>query len=198
MLFRLLHLSLFLLVATALGTSLNAQGTADLLLINGKIITVDPHDTVAEASAIRNGKILATGTAAEMRKLAAPNARIIDLHGRTATPGLIDTHCHFDETHQLYSIELSDARSMPEVLERVHAKVSTLKPGEWVQGYGWDEGKLAEHRYILAADLDRVAPNNPVWLGHTTGHYAAVNSYALRLAKITAETKNPTVGTIDR
>ena len=198
MLLRLLRLCLFLLVATALGTSLNAQGTTDLLLINGKIITVDPHDTVAEAIAIRDGKILATGTAAEMRKLAAPNARIIDLHGRTATPGLIDTHCHFDETHQLYSIELSDARSMPEVLERVRAKVSTLKPGEWVQGYGWDEGKLAERRYIIAADLDRVAPNNPVWLGHTTGHYATVNSYALRLAKITAETKNPTVGTIDR
>ena len=198
MLLRLLRLCLFLLVATALGTLLNAQGTADLLLINGKIITVDPHDTITEAIAIRDGKILATGTAAEMGKLAAPNARIIDLHGRTATPGLIDTHCHFDETHQLYSIELSDARSVPEVLERVRAKVSTLKPGEWVQGYGWDEGKLAERRYIIAADLDRVAPNNPVWLGHTTGHYAAVNSYALRLAKITAETKNPTVGTIDR
>ena len=196
--FRLLPLYLFPLVIAALGTSLNAQATADLLLISGKVITVDPHDSVAEAIAIQNGKILATGTTEEMRKLAAPDARIIDLHGRAVTPGLIDTHCHFDETHQLYSIELSDARSIPQVVDLVRAKVLTLKPGEWVQGYGWDEGKLAEHRYITAADLDKVAPNNPVWLGHTTGHYAAVNSYALRLGKITAETKNPSAGTIDR
>ena len=99
--FRLLPLYLFPLVVAAFGTSLNAQATADLLLISGRVITVDPHDTVDEAIAIQNGKILATGTTAEMRKLAAPDARIIDLHGRAATPGLIDTHCHFDETHQL-------------------------------------------------------------------------------------------------
>jgi predicted amidohydrolase YtcJ len=178
--------------------SLNPQATADLVLIDGKIITVDPHDKISEAIAIRDGKILATGTTAEIRKLASANARVIDLHGRTATPGLIDTHCHFDETRQLYAIELSDVRSIPEVQERVRAKVSTLKPGEWVQGYGWDEGKLTEHRYISASDLDKVAPDNPVWLGHTTGHYAVVNSYALRLAKITRETRNPTSGTIDR
>src|SRR5215831_4182127 len=91
---RLLRLCLLLLVAAGLNRSLSAQRTADLLLINGKIITVDAHDTVAEAIAIREGKILATGTTAEMRKFAAANARIIDLHGRTATPGLIDTHCH--------------------------------------------------------------------------------------------------------
>jgi len=185
-------------VAAGLNRSLSAQRTADLLLINGKIITVDVHDTVAEAIAIREGKILATGTTAEMRKLAAANARIIDLHGRTATPGLIDTHCHFDETRGIYAIELSDVRSIPEVQQRVRAKVSTLKPGEWVQGYGWDEGKLVERRYITAADLDKVAPDNPVWLGHTTGHYAVVNSYALHLAKVTADSKNPPAGTIDR
>ena len=185
-------------MAAGLNRSLSAQRTADLLLINGKIITVDVHDTVAEAIAIREGKILATGTTAEMRKLAAANARIIDLHGRTATPGLIDTHCHFDETRGIYAIELSDVRSIPEVQQRVRAKVSTLKPGEWVQGYGWDEGKLVERRYITAADLDKVAPDNPVWLGHTTGHYAVVNSYALHLAKVTADSKNPPAGTIDR
>ena len=198
MLIRLLRLWLFLLVGTGLGISLNSPATADLVLINGKIITVDSHDSVSEAIAIRNGKILATGTTAEIRMLATPNARVIDLHGRTATPGLIDTHCHFDETCQLYSIELSDVRNIPEVQERVRAKVSTLKPGEWVQGYGWDEGKFTEHRYITASDLDKVAPDNPVWLGHTTAHYAVVNSYALRLANITRGTRNPTSGTIDR
>ena len=78
------------------------------------------------------------------------------------------------------------------------AKAARAKPGEWIQGSGWDEGKLAEHRYVLAADLDTVAPNNPVWLMHTTGHYGVANSYALRLAKVTRDTKDPPAGTIDR
>src|SRR5204862_6020117 len=65
-------------------------------------------------------------------------------------------------------------------------------------GRGWDEGKLAERRYITAQDLDRVAPDNPVYLTHTTGHYAVANSYALRLANVTRDTRDPPAGTIDR
>ena len=72
------------------------------------------------------------------------------------------------------------------------------KPGEWVEGAGWDEGKLAERRYVTAADLDAVAPDNPVWLEHTTGHYGVANSAALRLAGVERETKDPPAGTIDR
>jgi predicted amidohydrolase YtcJ len=70
----------------------------------------------------------------------------------------------------------------------VQAGLAALKPGAWLQGDGWDEGKLAERRYLTAADLDRVSPDNPVWLMHTTGHYGAANSVALRLAKIGART----------
>ena len=77
-------------------------------------------------------------------------------------------------------------------------KVQTLKPGEWVRGRGWDEGKLAERRYITAADLDKVAPNNPVWLTQTTGHYGVGNSLALKMAEVRKETKDPPAGTIDR
>jgi predicted amidohydrolase YtcJ len=171
---------------------------ADLLLINGKILTVDAKDSVAEAVAIEKGRIVGVGSTADMRRLAAKDARIIDLHGRSATPGLIDTHCHFQETAVLYDVELSDVSRMSEVLAMVAAKVATLKPGEWVRGSGWDEGKLAELRYIYASDLDKVAPDNPVWLTQTTGHYGVANSYAMRLAKITAETKDPPAGTIDR
>jgi predicted amidohydrolase YtcJ len=80
----------------------------------------------------------------------------------------------------------------------VSTGVAHLKPGQWLQGDGWDEGKLAERRYVVAADLDRVSPNNPVWLMHTTGHYGVANSQALRLANITARTPDPVAGTIDR
>ena len=172
----------------------------NLILINGKILTVNPTDSVVEAVAITNGKIVAVGSNDEARKAAAAGARVIDLHGRTATPGLIDTHCHFQSVQELYGVQLSDPSiaRIDDILERVKAKAAKAKPGEWIQGSGWDEGKLAERRYVLASDLDGVAPNNPVWLMHTTGHYGVANSYALRLAKITRETKDPPAGTIDR
>ena len=177
----------------------SAEGAdSDLILVNGKIITVDARDSIAEAIAIHNGKITAVGGNDEIRKSAAKGARVIDLHGRTATPGLIDTHCHFGETAALYGVELSKITKINEAVELVRQKAAARQPGEWITGSGWDEGKLSDHRYIYAADLDRVAPENPVWLMHTTGHYGVANSYALRLAGISRDSKDPPAGTIDR
>ncbi len=82
---------------------------------------------------------------------------------------------------------LSDAATVTEVVNRVRLAANKLKPGEWLTGAGWDEGKLAERRYIVASDLDQASPHNPVWLMHTTGHYGVANHEALRLAHITAE-----------
>jgi predicted amidohydrolase YtcJ len=173
---------------------------ADLILVNGQILTVDPHDSVVQAIAIRHGVILRTGSDAEIKALAAPDAHIIDLHGKTATPGLIDTHAHIADggVEELYGVKLSDASSVAEIAARIKAKVPLVKPGEWISGSGWDEGKLAEKRYPTSADLDAVAPNNPVWLVHTTGHYGVANSLALKLAGITAATSDPPAATIDR
>jgi predicted amidohydrolase YtcJ len=185
-------LSFFLAVSSAFSQS------SDLILLNGKIITVNAQDSVAQAVAIHDGKIAAVGTNGQVRKVASKSARVIDLHGLTVTPGLIDTHCHFDETSVLYDITLSQVTSIKDVVVLVRKKAATLKPGEWIQGAGWDEAKFAEKRYITAADLDAAAPNNPVWLQHTTGHYGVANSYALRLARVTSETKNPEAGIIVR
>src|SRR5215472_10815202 len=175
---------------------------ADLLLLHGHILTVDEKDSGAQAIAILHGTIVKVGSAAEVLKFAGngPGIRIINLHGRTATPGLIDTHAHIAEggVEELYGVKLSDATSVGEILSRVKAKVALVKSGEWVTGSGWDEGKLAEHRYVTAADLDTVAPNNPVWLVQTTGHYGVANSVALKLAHISATTRRPPRGTIDR
>lgn len=98
----------------------------------------------------------------------------------------------------LLEIGLGDAASVAEIVSRVQKRVAAAKPGEWVRGRGWDEGKLAERRYVYAADLDAVSPQNPVILVNTTGHYATLNSYALRLADIGDATRNPANGTIDR
>jgi predicted amidohydrolase YtcJ len=175
-------------------------GPPETILINGAVLTVDARDSVAEALAIAGGRIAAVGSTAQVKALAGPATQVIDLAGRAVTPGLIDSHIHFSEADKLFNVDLSDPaiNTMNEVLQRVEAQVKTLKPGEWVRGRGWDEGKLEERRYITAADLDKVAPNNPVWLTQTTGHYGVANSYALKMAEVRRETKDPPAGTIDR
>jgi predicted amidohydrolase YtcJ len=187
------------LVMTALACASGAAQPAQLVLIHGRILTVDANDSIAQAVAIQDGKIVAVGTDQEVLRLAGPATRRIDLHGRTATPGLIDSHAHISDAgvDELYHVQLSDISSVAQAAARVQRAVGTRKPGEWIEGAGWDEGKLVERRYLVAADLDRISPVNPVWLMHTTGHYGVANSAALRLAHIDANTPNPPAGTID-
>jgi predicted amidohydrolase YtcJ len=175
---------------------------ADTVLVNGNVITVDAQDTVAQAVAIKNGRILAVGTDAEIRKLAGDDTRVIDLAGRTATPGLLDAHCHFawGGTDMLEVSDLSypKMKSITDVLGDVEKQVQSSRGGDWIQGRGWDEGKLEERRYIYAKDLDAISAENPVWLTHTMGHYGVANNLALKLAKIDRNTADPPGGTIDR
>jgi predicted amidohydrolase YtcJ len=182
---------------------LSAQNSpGDLLLLHGRVLTVDGHDSVAQAIAIRHGIVVKVGSDAQVLEFAGnvPGTRIVDLHGHTVTPGLIDTHAHIADggVEELYGVKLSDATSVADIVARVKAKIALVKPGEWVTGSGWDEGKLTDHRYVTAADLDAVSPDNPVWLTHTTGHYGVANSFALKLAHITSATADPSAGTIDR
>ena len=192
-----LGIALVAVIASALA---RAQTSADLILVNGTVITVDAADSIAQGVAVSGGKIVAVGASRDMRALANGRTQVIDLHGRTVTPGLIDTHVHFSETADLFSINLSDVAitKIDDVVKRVAERVATAKGGEWIRGSGWDEGKLAERQYVLASDLDKVAPNNPVWLEHTTGHYGVANSYALKLAEVRKVTPDPPAGTIDR
>lgn len=171
---------------------------ADFVFYNGSIITVNATDTISEAVAVKDGKILSVGSDSDVLRHAVASTHLIDLHGDTVTPGLIDTHFHFSEVDKMNEVDLSGAASVDEAMSRVRKKVAASEKGEWIRGGGWDEGKLVELRYIYAADIDKVAPNNPVWLTQTMGHYGVANTCALRLAGITRSTKDPPAGTVDR
>jgi len=190
------------LILAAVSSNVAAQTRADLLLVNGRVLTVDSTDRVAQAVGIAGNRIIVVGTTAEVERAAAPTARRIDLAGRTVTPGLLDAHAHFSDggAERLYVLDLSypNVKSIPDVATAVGAKAAAAPKGTWIQGRGWDEGKLAERRVITAKDLDAASPNNPVVLTQTTGHYVVANSAALRLAGITKDTRDPPSGTIDR
>lgn len=175
---------------------------ADLVMLNGTIITVDAGDNIAQGVAVKNGRILAVGTDRQIAGFVGPNTRRIDLNGLTATPGLLDAHAHFGGggATMLYVVDLSypAVTSIGDAVQLVVGQIERLRPGEWVRGRGWDEGKLEELRYIYATDLDSVSPDNPVWLTHTMGHYGVANSRALELAGIMRSTPDPPGGTIDR
>jgi len=190
---------LYGVLCTATAASPSARAP-DLILAHGTVLTVDRDDSVVQAVAVRDGKVLTTGSDAVVLALGGPRTRVIDLRGRTATPGLIDNHAHIaaDGVASITQIDLSDTSNIPEIVERVRAKTAQMKPGEWIHGHGWDEGKLQEHRYVTAADLDPATPNNPVWLEQVTSHYGVANTYALRLAKVSDSTPDPPAGTIDR
>jgi len=174
---------------------------ADMVLINGKIITVDPKDRIVEAIAIYRNKIEAVGTNEEIKQLIGPNTRIIDLGGKTVMPGIIDSHTH-PSTIATRNLEV-DCRAPPitsikEILELVRAKAAEFEPGEWVRGANFNDSKLKEKRHITRWELDEAAPNNPVFIISDTGHQAIVNSKALEIAGIIEETPDPPGGELER
>jgi predicted amidohydrolase YtcJ len=174
---------------------------ADIVLLNGRVLTVDANDTVHDALAIKGERIMAVGSNTDIAALAGRGTRRIDLGGRTVTPGLLDTHLHMSTaTREVYEINLNYpmVRNMADVRRLLRERVATAAKGEWIRGNGWDEGKLDERRYIYATDLDAVSPDNPVVLVHTMNHYLVANSAALRAAGITRDTPDPPGGIIDR
>ena len=191
------YLRFFLLLPLlAVAASSGQPADADIVLLNGTIITVNPKDTIAEAIAVKGGRITFVGSTNDARKFVGQSTRVVDLAGRTATPGLIDTHVHFSEPAD--RLDLGSARRMDDVIRMVRERASKVPAGTWVRGGGWDEGKLEERRYITASDLDKAAPDHPVYLTHTTGHYGVANSLALKLSGVTRDTRDPPGGTIDR
>ncbi|MCH8174614.1 MAG: amidohydrolase [Proteobacteria bacterium] len=167
----------------------------DLILSNGKIVTVDEAFTIADTVVVNAGRILEVGDAAIADKYQA--ATLVDLQGKTLMPGFIDSHTHIRGRPQRY-IELSEVTSIAEMQRLIRIKADELGPREWITGYGWSEDVLAEGRKPLRQDLDAAAPNNPITFTRAGGHSAVVNSLALQLADITDATPDPEGGVIER
>jgi len=174
---------------------------ADLVLLNGKVVTVDPKDTVAEALAVKAGRIVRVGTSEEVKELVSEETKVIDLKGKTLLPGFIDTHCHpaLGGT-EIFEVNCRSppVKSIKEILEKIREKAEKMSKGEWIRARNYNENKLLERRHITRWELDQVAPNNPVFVSKETGHLYVVNSKALELAGITKDTPDPPGGKIDR
>ncbi len=150
-----------------------------------------------EAVAVRDGRIAAIGSTAEIRKLAAPSTRTIDLGGKRVVPGFNDSHVHFlDGGRNLASVQLRDAKSEDELRERIAAFAKKAPRGRWILGGDWDHENWSPARLPTRQLIDAVTPDHPVFVNRLDGHMALANSAALKLAKITRDTPNPPGGMI--
>jgi len=171
------------------------QQPADLVVLNARVYTADVNRPVAEAFAVRGGRIAFVGSSRGALALVGPRTERLDLAGRTVIPGMVDAHAHLLGLGQaLRTVNLVGTRSYDEVIARVVERVKTARPGEWIRGRGWDQNDWADTRFPTHQALSRAVPNNPVYLTRVDGHAALVNAKALELAHVTAATPDPTGG----
>lgn len=178
---------------------------ADLLLHNGIVISVDADNTQYEAIALHQGIIQALGSTKALQSRIGPDTQVIDLQGRTVIPGLIEGHGHFLSLGRAQQIlDLTQAQTFSEIVSQVAAAADSAEPGAWIFGRGWHQDKWlpedlpAVDGVPINSPLNAVAPNNPVYLGHASGHAAFANDAALAAAQIVDSTPDPEGGTIVR
>jgi len=198
-----LCLAVTTLVAAPRGTT--AAEPADLVLTNAVVHTVDAKRPRAAAVAVRGNRIVAMGSALEVQAFVGSRTRVLDLRGRTVVPGFDDSHAHFLGIGFAHlDVDLVGTRSYAEVVERVAAAVKGRKPGEWVQGRGWHEGKWeapapgSVRGFPTHAALSAVSPDNPVVLGRADGHAVLANARAMAVKGVSRETRAPAGGEVIR
>ena len=182
-----------------MSVALPEELSADLALVNGRVITVNPFDSVAEAVAVKDGRVLRVGSTGDVRKLTGRRTRTVDLKGRTLLPGFIDTHEHcIRRGLQMDWVDCRAMGSLGEVVEALRAKASSKPEGAWIIGSWFDESQWEDKRFPTRHDLDKASSRHPVYLGRAGGHNAVVNSLALKLAGIDKDTPQPHGGNIDK
>src|SRR2546428_4213273 len=185
--------AVLVVVGLALVLPARAQ-SADTVLLNGKILTVDSQFSTRQALAIRDGRIVALGSSAEMKKLASAKSRVIDLQGRTVIPGMIDNHMHAIRAAQTFSTEVNwiGAASLAEALGRIHDAAQKMKPGAWliVVTPPATTDAFKEHRRPTQAELIAAAPNNPVYVQLGYG-WAMMTPRAFEALKVAGDADLP-------
>jgi predicted amidohydrolase YtcJ len=204
---RLARLSFSILTVLVIGglSGCVKKQPADLVLTNGKIITLEDIAPTAEALAVTGDRIIAVGTAKKIKPYIGSSTRVIDLQGQTAIPGFIDSHAHFTGVGEARMIlDLTRARNWDEIVTLVAEAASKAKPGEWVRGRGWHQEKW-DKRPEPSVDglpfhdaLSSVTPDNPVLLEHASGHSCLANAKAMELGGVTKMTPDPAGGEIVR
>ena len=185
----------FALLALAAGPAV----PADVVFTGGKIWTVDATAPQVEALAVRQGRILIAGTDAEVRAVVGPKTVVVELRGRRVIPGVYDSHVHWlGGGMQLARVELKDAADEAEFGRRLAAFDGKMPRDRWMLGGNWDHDRAFVGKLPTAATIDKYVKNRPVFLRRYDGHMAVVNTAALKLANVTAETKDPPGGVIER
>ena len=187
-----------LLAAPALGVAAPAAKARttiepDLVLLNGHVLTIDTDRPTVEAFAVMNGRFVAIGGSAEMRRLVTRNTTVVDAGGMTVTPGFIDAHCHPGEVEELYDVS-ADLRSIREIQQALRKRALETPPGHWVRAFKFDDTKLTDGRALSRKDLDEAVPDHPTRVDHRGGHTSWFNSKAFEIAQITRATPDPSDG----
>ncbi len=190
-----------LLVSTSSAQQQVAPAT--LVLNNGRVVTADDARPVAEAIAVNGDTIVALGTNAEIGRYIGPATQVINLAGQTAIPGFIEGHGHFTGIGQAkLGLELMNVKSWDEIVKMVGDAAAKARPGQWIIGRGWHQEKWTSvpqpsvEGFPTHESLDKVSPNNPVYLTHASGHASFANAKAMELSNLTAKTPNPAGGEI--
>jgi predicted amidohydrolase YtcJ len=172
---------------------------ADLVVRDARIYTVDDARPVAEAMAVRGGRVVFVGSDRGADALVGPRTRVLDLDGRTVIPGMVDAHAHLLGLGQsLRSVDLVGTTSYEEVVARVVARAREAPAGTWITGRGWDQNDWGDTRFPTHEALSRAVPNHPVFLVRVDGHAALANERAMALAGVTAQTADPEGGRVER
>ena len=188
-----------LLITLTFSALVLAQAPADMVLVNGKIWTVDDKRPEVEAVAVLANRIAAVGSNEEIRKWIGANTKVIDLQGKRVTPGFNDSHVHFlDGGMGLASVQLRDARTPEEFRDRIRDFAAKLPKGRWILNGNWDHENWTPPALPTRRLIDAVTPDNPVFINRLDGHMCLANSPALKLAGVTRETPDPPGGTIVR
>jgi predicted amidohydrolase YtcJ len=191
----------FLVVLAASPSLVLAQASqpADLIVVNARVYTVDESRPIVSAFAVRDGRFLFAGSDVEVRALAGANTRVVDAHEATIVPGLVDAHAHLRGLGEsLRNVPLAGSKSYDEVIARVVERARTMKPGEWILGRGWDQNLWPAKEFPTHEALSRAVPNNPVVLTRIDGHAILANAMAMRLAGVSASSRDPSGGRIMR